>query len=142
MRPFKSILCLASIVGTIIAFDAPAIAFGAVPLATATSQNPTLTQVRYRGHYRGGDHRRWRRNHDGWRHRGGRRGYYGGHSNAGVGIGLATGAIIGGAIAAQSAPRGRSEPGNAEAYCSNRYKSYDPSRGSYLGYDGNRHPCP
>ncbi|WP_398464510.1 MULTISPECIES: BA14K family protein [Tardiphaga] len=24
----------------------------------------------------------------------------------------------------------------------NRYKSYDPGSGTYLGYDGNRHPCP
>jgi len=23
-----------------------------------------------------------------------------------------------------------------------RFKSYDPSRGTYLGYDGERHPCP
>ncbi|WP_424618529.1 BA14K family protein [Bradyrhizobium sp.] len=23
-----------------------------------------------------------------------------------------------------------------------RFKSYDPNSGTYLGYDGNRHPCP
>jgi hypothetical protein len=23
-----------------------------------------------------------------------------------------------------------------------RYKSYDPASGTYLGYDGQRHPCP
>lgn len=28
------------------------------------------------------------------------------------------------------------------AYCSQRYKSYDPASGTYLGYDGQRHPCP
>ena len=27
-------------------------------------------------------------------------------------------------------------------YCSQRYRSYDPASGTYLGYDGNRHPCP
>jgi hypothetical protein len=27
-------------------------------------------------------------------------------------------------------------------YCSQRYKSYDPASGTYLGYDGQRHPCP
>jgi hypothetical protein len=27
-------------------------------------------------------------------------------------------------------------------YCSQRYKSYDPASGTYLGYDGRRHPCP
>jgi hypothetical protein len=28
------------------------------------------------------------------------------------------------------------------AYCVQRYKSYDPASGTYLGYDGLRHPCP
>jgi hypothetical protein len=27
-------------------------------------------------------------------------------------------------------------------YCVQRYKSYDPASGTYLGYDGRRHPCP
>jgi hypothetical protein len=26
-------------------------------------------------------------------------------------------------------------------YCAQRYKSYDPASGTYLGYDGLRHPC-
>jgi glyoxylase-like metal-dependent hydrolase (beta-lactamase superfamily II) len=26
--------------------------------------------------------------------------------------------------------------------CSQRFKSYDPASGTYLGYDGVRHPCP
>ncbi|HEX7881279.1 MAG TPA: BA14K family protein [Afipia sp.] len=70
-----------------------------------------------------------------------RRGYgyhrgYGGTA-AGVGIGLAAGAIIGGAIAASSAQAQQ----NA-AYCSQRYRSYDPQSGTYLNNDGNRYPCP
>ena len=28
------------------------------------------------------------------------------------------------------------------AYCMQRYRSYDPNSGTYLGYDGQRHPCP
>jgi len=28
------------------------------------------------------------------------------------------------------------------AYCARRFKSYDPGSGTYLGYDGLRHPCP
>ena len=28
------------------------------------------------------------------------------------------------------------------AYCLSRFRSYDPSSGTYLGYDGYRHPCP
>jgi hypothetical protein len=26
------------------------------------------------------------------------------------------------------------------AYCAQRFKSYDPGSGTYLGYDGQRHP--
>jgi BA14K-like protein len=32
--------------------------------------------------------------------------------------------------------------GDAEAYCEQRFRSYDPASGTYLGYDGRRHPCP
>jgi hypothetical protein len=28
------------------------------------------------------------------------------------------------------------------SYCAQRYKSYDPASGTYLGADGLRHPCP
>jgi BA14K-like protein len=31
---------------------------------------------------------------------------------------------------------------DAEAYCIRRFRSYDPASGTYLGYDGLRHPCP
>ncbi len=26
-------------------------------------------------------------------------------------------------------------------YCSNKYNSFDPQSGTYLGYDGQRHYC-
>ena len=32
--------------------------------------------------------------------------------------------------------------GDSVAYCAQRYRSYDPASGTYLGYDGLRHPCP
>ena len=32
--------------------------------------------------------------------------------------------------------------GDDIAYCQQRYRSYDPASGTYLGYDGLRHPCP
>jgi len=69
----------------------------------------------------------------------------------GVGAGLLGGAIIGGVLGAPYyygpgpyyAPGYVGPlPGNAVAYCSQRYKSYDPGSGTYLGYDGYRHPCP
>jgi hypothetical protein len=70
-----------------------------------------------------------------------RYGYYRrdrGNALAAGALGLATGAIIGGAIAqSQAAP---AYGGNA--YCAQRYRSYDPASGTYLGYDGLRHPCP
>ena len=33
-------------------------------------------------------------------------------------------------------------PGGDVAYCQQRFRSYDPASGTYLGYDGYRHPCP
>jgi hypothetical protein len=32
--------------------------------------------------------------------------------------------------------------GNANgSSCAQRYRSYDPALGTFLGYDGHRHPC-
>ena len=78
----------------------------------------------------------------GWR--GGGWGYYGG--------GFAAGALVGALLAAPyyAAPYyapgpgyyyGPS-PGDAVGYCMQRFRSYDPGSGTYLGYDGYRHPCP
>jgi hypothetical protein len=96
------------------------------------------------------DARSWRHGghhyHGGYHHHGGH--YYGRHYYNGWGAGLAgfaTGALIGGALASQ--PRYYAAPGyyggpSAVAYCEQRYRSYDPASGTYLGYDGYRHPCP
>jgi len=119
------------------------IAASIVPLATATSAAPiadalairnaapaTVETVRWRGGW-------------GW----------------GIGAGLAAGAIIGGALAAPYYygpgydygpgpyyPAPAYYPpgpgGDAVAYCMQRFRSYDPGSGTYLGNDGNRHPCP
>ena len=35
-----------------------------------------------------------------------------------------------------------SSGGDDVAYCKQRFRSYDPASGTYLGYDGQRHPCP
>lgn len=59
--------------------------------------------------------------------------------------GLAAGALIGGAIAsqqAQAAPTYVVPNQSAVAYCAQRFRSYDPRSGTYLGYDGRRHACP
>ena len=81
----------------------------------------------------------WRRHHH---HR-----HHGGWGGGGAVLGgLAAGAIIGGALAAQQRPyyydRGYAYGGDEVAYCMRRFKSYDPRSGTYLGYDGYRHPCP
>jgi hypothetical protein len=75
-----------------------------------------------------------------------RGGYYGGgyyRRGPGPGAiigGLAAGAIIGGAIASQARPvYGVTDP---VSYCVQRFRSYDPASGTYLGYDGQRHACP
>ncbi len=70
---------------------------------------------------------------------------------AGIAAGIIGGAIIGGAIARRPPPpryyyddEDAPPPRRADAveYCMERFKSYDPGSGTYLGYDGRRHPCP
>jgi hypothetical protein len=68
--------------------------------------------------------------------------------------GFAAGAIIGGALAGRPYYYGPGyygpgyvddyaySPGGGDAYCAQRFRSYDPASGTYLGYDGYRHPCP
>ena len=96
---------------------------------------------------------------------------YGGYAHGqglgyGVGAGVAAvaaGALIGGATASQNQGYYPAETypvysdpgyvytdaapvvynsGDLVAYCEQTYRSYDPASGSYLGYDGLRHPCP
>jgi len=44
----------------------------------------------------------------------------------------------------EEAPEGYDGASNADAaeYCAQRFQSYDPASGTYLGYDGIRRPCP
>ena len=78
-----------------------------------------------------------------------------GHRGWGPGVGAAIvgGAILGGLLAApyydgygpygyEPGPYVYGSGGNAVGYCMQRFRSYDPSSGTYLGYDGYRHPCP
>jgi BA14K-like protein len=86
-----------------------------------------------------------------------------GYGWGGVAAGFAAGAIIGGALAAPyyygpgpyyyapppppppvyyGGPTAAPAAGDAVAYCMQRFKSYDPQSGTYLGFDGQRHPCP
>jgi hypothetical protein len=84
---------------------------------------------------------RWHHHHHHW---------HGGGVGAGI-AGFAAGALIGGALAA-SQPNYYYAPGYvyapapsyapSVAWCERHYRSYDPASGTYLGYDGVRHPCP
>ena len=78
----------------------------------------------------------------GWGGWGGYPYYYGDGALLGAGIaGLAAGALIGSAAAAH--PPGTRVVVNPEwvAYCSRRYKTFDPATGTYVGRDGRRHVC-
>jgi hypothetical protein len=114
------------------------LAITAVAAALAVS-TPAIAQHRHGGH---------------WGHHGGHWGHHGGWGWGGAAIGgFAAGALLGSALAAPGYYYG--DPGyyyapdvyagpdpSAESYCAQRYRSYDPASGTYLGYDGVRHPCP
>ncbi|WP_305953007.1 BA14K family protein [Beijerinckia mobilis] len=78
------------------------------------------------------------------------RGYYNnnaaGAAIAGGILGLAAGAAIAGSAANAAPPPGyygappAPDP-NWIAYCARKYRSFDPSSGTYLSYDGNRYLC-
>ena len=81
-------------------------------------------------------------------------------SKAGYVIGgIAAGALIGGAIANANRPYyapgyyapppayyapppAYVAPGDPVAYCMQRYRSYRPETGTFIGYDGIERPCP
>jgi hypothetical protein len=89
-----------------------------------------------------------------WRGHGGRGGW-----GPGIGAGIIGGAILGGMLAApyydgpyayEPYPYGYGPGpyfspgygGDAVAYCMQRFRSYDPNSGTYVGFDGLRHSCP
>jgi hypothetical protein len=72
-------------------------------------------------------------------------GYYGGGYpyGYGYGYGYAPAPVYAPPpVAYGPAPGYAAGGGDAAAYCSQRYRSYDPASGTFLGYDGLRHPCP
>ncbi|MEP9354243.1 BA14K family protein [Xanthobacter sp. KR7-65] len=79
-------------------------------------------------------HARWGRPY--WRNGGW---YYRNNNNgAWIAAGIA-GLALGAAAGAAAANSGGND---AVSYCMQRFQSYDPRSGTYLGYDGLRHPCP
>lgn len=150
MRKMFMALAATAALGTA-AFTAPASAAEvkttSVNELAAAVQNGDVKSdyVQYRRYYYGGAPRYVERRYYGRPYYGSRYGYYrrhynGGNALAAGALGLATGAIIGGAIANSQAQAAPAYQGNA--YCAQRYRSYDPASGTYLGHDGQRHPCP
>ena len=130
MRIFGTVLAAAALAAT--AAATPASAAPVVGGAHLGAAVPGLTEtVQWRRHYHGPRYYH--------RHRGG-------NAAAGVAAGLAAGAILGGVIASQAAQPRYAAPGVITpediAWCAQRYRSYDARTGTYLGYDGYRHPCP
>ena len=135
-------LCILPFVAAL-GLAAPATAQIAHPGALATATVDAKVQTVQWGGY-------------GYGYRGGYGRHYGGGWGPGAGVaagvaGLAAGAIVGGAIAQSQSNAyygGQgvyAEPagdGGGEDYCIQRFRSYDPSSGTYLGNDGYRHSCP
>ena len=122
------------------------------PLGLRNAVAAPVETVQYRHAWRGGYHRG------------------GGPIGAGIGLGLGLAAGVGGAIIGATQPYGyygygagygygpgyayapsyEYAPGydqgyaggNEAAYCQQRFRSYDPGSGTYIGFDGVRHPCP
>lgn len=119
---------------------APALAMPAVgvtPAVMRAGDSGLLQQARYRGHrsyYRGRhySHHHHHHNNNNW----------GGVAAAGV-FGLAAGAIIGSAASRPAPPPAYYPAPSSDwaAYCASKYRSFDIRTGTYLGYDGYRHPC-
>lgn len=135
MRVLKSLAVTGALFGAALAVTpASAMPFAAPLGAAAVDAGAPVVNVQYYGHRHGGYRGGYRRNN------------VGGAIAAGAAIG-----IIGGIIASQAQPR-YYEPAPVyrapvyggspdDAYCFSKYKSYDPESGTYLGYDGYRHPC-
>ncbi|SER17665.1 BA14K-like protein [Faunimonas pinastri] len=80
-----------------------------------------------RGHWDRDDD--WRRHH---RH----------HGDAGAAVAAGAVGLAAGAIIAGQANRDRgTDVSGYVSYCSQRYRSFDPNSGTYLGSDGLRHRC-
>ena len=153
MRPNMIGSAVAALVGAALTFMSP------LP-ASAQLARPHAA-VSISGHNNPFTEVQWRRGGYGWRGGSGWHGYrgYGYRPWVGAGVGLATGLAVGSALAAPyyyappsayyddwDAPLYYRAPsrvgGDATAYCMQRFRSYDPYSGTYLGFDGRRHPCP
>jgi hypothetical protein len=150
----KAVLAIALFTGAVIVAATSASAqseTSAAQLANQLDQNGVASTYVFRGGGRGVG----RVGRVGGIGYGGRVGYGRRYGYGYGGRGLAAGALVGGAVAGSAyyygdtygAAPGYEDPdqtGSVDntAYCMQRFRSYDPGSGTYLGYDGLRHPCP
>jgi hypothetical protein len=128
----RKILGAALGAGALIGFAAAASAPATASERTAPELSRAYPVESYTQHYR-------RRYYGGYR-----RGYDPGAAAAAGIAGLAAGALIGGAIANQGAAAGplpKTQDPDFIAYCSRKYRSFDPIDGTFLARDGLRYEC-
>ena len=87
------------------------------------------------------NNRNW--NRGGWNGRYYNNRGWNGNNWVGPAIGLGAGVIIGSMLAAPryAPPPARAYYGDRNAYCAQKYRSYNPYTGTYTGYDGRQHYC-
>lgn len=96
--------------------------------------------------HRGGSPRYFHAQRPGYRYRPGY-GWWDPSAAVGTAIGVGVGNWLWRQWAQPEPVPVEAEPVGSMSYCINRFKSYDanprsPTYGTYLGYDGQRHPCP
>jgi len=79
--------------------------------------------------------------HKVWCHHGYCDGGGGGGAVGGLIGGLIGGAIVAGAANAAAQQEAAAAAQQHNAYCAQRYRSYDPGTGTFQGKDGRRYPC-
>lgn len=149
MKKLLSGICAVAMMAT---FSVPASA-GVTMLRAAPNIENNVQDVQYRGGYRDGPRYRERWDRPRYRDRGWHRGHRGyrdyrpGYRRHGgywfPPAAFITGAIIGGAIASQPAPRARARDyGSAHVdWCYDRYRSYRASDNTFQPYNGPRRQC-
>jgi hypothetical protein len=105
-------------------FIKPIAAVAALSIAALTVAAPAEARDRHRHHHHGHHHH----------------GHHGHGDAVAAGVfGLAAGALLAGALA-QPQPRA-AYASDWVAYCSAKYRTYNPATNLYVGYDGYYHEC-
>ncbi len=152
MKRMLAAVLAASVLGTSLA--------ASVAPAAADPRRDEYIKRWYLQNPRDDGYKRWERDRRGWRDRDYRDWYRRHHrdnnndSAAAAIFGLAAGALASGLVTGTVQPRAAAPSGGVPSaggypygsdgyyrYCSSKYRSFDPSSGTFLGYDGNRHYC-